>query len=192
MKILVINAHPKKESFCTAIVDKYTKGAAESNHEVQTLNLRDLELEKYLKFEYNEEIKLSKELLDVQEMILWADHLTFVYPLWWSAAPALLKVFFEVILQSGFAYKYQKIEGMAPKWDKFLKNKTANTIVTMDTPPFYFNLIMRDPNGKMMKEITSFVGIKLLKNYYFGSVKVSNEGKRKKWLDKSYQIGLKQ
>ena len=78
-----------------------------------------------------------------------------------------------------------------PLWDKLLQNKSAVILTTMDTPPWFYRLLIKDPNYKMMKDIMNFCGIKPVKKHYFGSVKVSDEQKRTKWLKRAYQIGLK-
>lgn len=189
-KILIINAHPKENSFCFALAKKYSEAIKSKNHDFQFLNLNKLNLEKFIKYTHEQKPDLSEDLLKSQELISWADHLVFVYPTWWASPPALLKVFFEVIFLSGFAFKYQKSKGFAPKWDKLLLGKSARLIVTMDSPPFYYKLFVGDPGFKMMKDIMNFCGIKPVYKNYFGSVKMSSDKRRQKWLDKVYKIGL--
>lgn len=191
-KILLINAHPKKDSFCTALADKYITGAKEAKHEIRILNLRELKLEEYIKFTHETPIKLSPDLIECQNSISWANHLVFVYPLWWATAPALLKLFLEVVLQSGFAFQYQKTTGSTPKWDKLLLNKSARVITTMDSPPWYFNWLVGDPAFKMLKYNLNFCGIKPVAKNYFGSVKTSSQKQRKDWLEKVYKVALKE
>ena len=58
----------------------------------------------------------------MQQDILWADHLVFVYPNWWSTVPALLKGLIDRMFVPGFAFKYRE---NSPFWDKLLKGKTA-------------------------------------------------------------------
>ena len=91
-KILVIKAHTREKSYCNALADKYIKGANVSNNEVEILNLRELPLELFLKFEHSENPELFDELIKAQEMVHRADHIVFVYPTWWATPPALLKV----------------------------------------------------------------------------------------------------
>jgi putative NADPH-quinone reductase len=189
-KILVIKVHPKENSFCNALADKYIEGATKSNNEIKILNLKDLNLEKFIKYEHAENPKLSTDLLESQKLITWSNHLVFVYPTWWATPPALLKVFFEIVFHSEFAYKYKKSTGIAPKWDKLLLNKSARVVVTMDSPPWYYKWFAGDPGFKMMKDIMNFCGIKPVHKNYFGSVKMSSESQRKNWLEKIYKIGL--
>jgi len=189
-KILLINAHPNKNSFCNALADKYIEGIEKADNEVKILNLQDLGLEKFIKYKHEENPELPPDLLKAQTMITWADHLVFVYPNWWATPPALLKIFFEMVFTSGFAYKYKKSTGFAPKWDRLLPNKSARVIVTMDSPPWYYKWFVGNPGFKMMKDIMNFCGIKPVYENYFGSVKMSSERQRKAWLEKIYKIGL--
>lgn len=189
-KILIIKAHPKENSFCNALANKYLEAVNKSENEVRVLYLKDLDLEKYVKYEHHENPTLSPDLLEAQKLITWANHFVFVYPTWWATPPALLKVFFEIVFHSGFAFKYQKSTGIAPKWDKLLPHKSARVISTMDSPPWYYEWFIGDPGFKMMKDILNFCGIKPVYKTYFGSVKMSSDKQRKSWLEKVYKVGL--
>jgi putative NADPH-quinone reductase len=191
MNILLINAHNRENSFCSALAKAYSGGAISSGHELKTLNLRDLELEKYLRYGHDKQYEPEGDILKAQELISWSDHLVFVYPTWWAGLPALLRLFFEMVFSPDFAFKYR--DGMGKKivsWDKLLKGKTARIISTMDAPPWYYRWIIGDPAGKIMKKgILGFSGIKVVKATYFGSVKLSTEKQREDWLKTSYNLG---
>jgi NAD(P)H dehydrogenase (quinone) len=191
MKILLINAHNRENSFCSALVKAYNEGASSSGHNIQILNLRELELEKYLRYGHDKRYEPEGDVLKAQELILWADHLVFVYPTWWAGMPALLRLFFEMVFSPGFAFKYHDRMGKKiVSWDKLLKGKTARIISTMDAPPWYYRWIIGDPAGKIMKKgILGFSGVKILKITYLGSIKMSSEKQRQNWIEKSYNIG---
>ncbi len=191
-KILIINGHPKEKSFCTSLLEEYEKGAKENKHEIKILNLRDINFEKYLRFDYTSKLELDKEILEIQNSILWADHLVFAYPIWWASPPALVKIFFEIVFQSGFAFKYQKSNGIFPKWDKLLLNKSARIFSTMDSPLFYYNCFVGDPNFKMLKDILSFCGFRKVEKNYFANLKMSSEKTKTNYLKKAYKIGIKE
>ncbi len=188
--ILVINAHTNENSFCFALSNNYIKGAKKSGNKIKTLNLKDLDLEKFVKHIHDSKTQLPEDLQEVQKNITWSDHLVFVYPTWWATPPALLKVFFEMVFSSGFAFNYKSPSNFGPRWDKLLINKTARIISTMDSPPLFYKLVIGDPGYKMMKDILNFCGIKPVKKNYFGSVKVSDSLTRKTWLEKINKVGL--
>ena len=43
-------------------------------------------------------------ILRSQELIQWADHFIFVYPIWWSSMPSLLKGWIDRVFTPGIAY----------------------------------------------------------------------------------------
>ncbi len=192
MNILVIKSHPNKNSYCHALADEYIRGALKTGNVVNVIELMSLNLEPYLKEDHKNRTTLSSELLSVQELISSANCIVFAYPIWWATPPSLLKVFIEVILASGFAFKYHPPQGIIIKWDKLLKGKSARMIATMDSPPLYYKLFLGNASYKMMKSTLQFCGVKPIRNSYFGSVKMSSENKRKKWLITAYKIGLRE
>ncbi len=192
-KILVIKAHPREGSFCNALVNRYIEGAKQNDVEIEMLDLRDLALEPWLKYDWgcNHDSQPSSPDLDrSKELIDWSSHIAFFYPTFWATPPALLILFIEMVIVSGFAFKYHKpILKRIPRHDKLLKGRTATIMSTMDSPPFMMDLHDRDPGGKMMHDVLRFTGIKLTGKHYFGSVVMSSEKERSKWLEEAYSIG---
>jgi NAD(P)H dehydrogenase (quinone) len=194
MNILLINAHTRENSFCSALAKAYADGAISSGHDLKLLNLRDLNLEKYLRYGHDKRYEPEGDILNAQELIRWSDLLVFVYPTWWAGLPALLRLFFEMVFSPGFAFKYHDRMGKKiVSWDKLLKGKTARIISTMDAPPWYYRWIIGDPAGKIMKRgILGFSGIKIVGTTYFGSVKLSTESQREVWLKAVRNLGIKE
>ena len=190
-KVLIINGQPKAGSFCDALADKHKEGLIKSGKEVKVLFLRELPLEGFVKYEHKEAIDLPPELLEVQKLISWADHLVFAYPVWWATPPALLKVFIEMIFHSGFAYKYKKTSESSYKIERLLSGKSASVILTMDTSPRYHKWLAGDLAFRTVKGALKFCGVGPVRRSYFGSVKKSTESKRNKWLKKVYKDGLR-
>jgi len=189
-KILIINGHPDRESFCFALAERYKKGADSAGADCKLVHLIDLAFNPILTFGYREISELELDLVQMQQEILAADHLVLVYPNWWSTCPALLKGFLDRILVPGFAFKYHSKD---PFWDKLLKGKTARLIVTMDTPKWYYWLVNKNAGHHAMKiGVLEFCGIKPVKISAFTPVKSSDEAKRKKWLDEVGELGKEQ
>jgi putative NADPH-quinone reductase len=189
-KILIINGHPDKESFCFALAENYKKGADKAGVDCKLFNLIDLEFNPILTGGYRKINELEPDLIIMQQEILTADHLVLVYPNWWSTFPALLKGFIDRVFVPGFAFKYRE---NSPFWDKLLKGKTARLIVTMDTPWWYYWLINRNVGHNAMRiGVLEFCGIKPVKITTFAPVKSSDNKKRKKWLAEVEELGKKQ
>ncbi len=186
-KILIINGHPDKESFCYALAESYKKGTDHSGAGCKIIHLIDLKFNPILGSGYREITDLEPDLIQAQNDILAADHLVFVYPNWWSTYPALLKGFIDRTFLPNFAFKYHKND---PFWDKLFKGKTAQLIVTMDTPRWYYWLMNRRPGHNSMRlGILEFCGIKPVKIKSFGPIKSSNESQRKRWLTEVEKMG---
>ncbi len=185
--ILIINAHPVKDSLCHELAEQYLIGAGKSNAVVKLVNLIDLEFSPILKQGYNKRTELEPDLVAMQDEIKKADHLVFVYPNWWGTYPALLKGFIDRVFLPKFAFIYQD---KSPFPKKLLKGKTARLIVTMDTPSWYYSLAYKKPGHNSMKRsILHFCGIKPVKITVIGPVKSPNDAKRKIWLNKVEKLG---
>jgi NAD(P)H dehydrogenase (quinone) len=186
-RILVILGHPAKESFCGALANSYLAGARAAGNEVQLVSLGSLSFDPVLHNGYASIQALEPDLVAGQTAITWAQHVVFVYPIWWGAMPALLKGFIDRLFLPGFAFKYR--EG-SRFWDRLLSGRSAHLLVTMDTPPWYFRWVYRMPGHNQMKRtILEFSGIKPVTVSSFGPVKASNQQQREKWLAQANAYG---
>ena len=186
-KVLLILGHSRKESLCGALANEYQAGAETTGHNVKTIHLGSLNFDPILHDGYNSSQALEPDLRKAQQQIEWADHLVFVYPIWWGALPGLLKGFIDRVFLPGFAFKYH--EG-SMGWDRLLTGKSAQLIVTMDSPPWYYRWVSRMPGHHQMKKtILEFSGIKPVAITSFGSVKASDKAKRDKWLTTAHDLG---
>lgn len=186
-KILIINGHPDKDSYNFGIAAAYKKGALSSGAEIREIVVRNLRFDPNLQFGYRQRTDLEPDLVDAQDKIKWADHLVWIYPVWWGSVPAILKGFIDRIFLPGFAF--QKRENSV-WWDKLLKGKSARIISTLDQPAWYYYLIYRQPSNNAMKKLTlQFSGINPVKMTTIGPIRFSKETYRLKWLKKIERYG---
>jgi NAD(P)H dehydrogenase (quinone) len=192
MNILIVYGHNRENSFCTALAKSYENGANSAGHVVKTLNVRDMDLDKYLRYGHEKRYNPEGNVFKAQELIGWCHHMVYVYPTWWAGPPALMRLFFEMVFSPGFAFRYRNENGKMVRWAKLLKGKSARLISTMDAPPWYYKWIMGDPGGKIMKRgILGFCGVHPVLSTYFGSVKMSGNKQREDWLEIAYTLGRK-
>jgi NAD(P)H dehydrogenase (quinone) len=188
--ILIILGHPDSGSFCGAIAKAYETGATKAGYSIKRLELGKLSFDPVLHKGYAEIQPLEPDLLDARESIIRADHLVFIYPVWWGGPPALMKGFFDRLFLPGFAYKFKTPTSIS--WERLLEKRSSRLLVTMDTPPWYFRLIYRMPGHNQMKRtILEFCGIHPVHISEFGPVKTSSPEQRKKWLEKVAELGRK-
>ncbi|MFZ2631943.1 MAG: NAD(P)H-dependent oxidoreductase [Desulfosalsimonadaceae bacterium] len=186
-RILVILGHPANGSFCGALADSYIKGAQAAGNKIRRISLADLSFDPVLHNGYASIQELEPDLIAAQTAITWAQHMVFVYPIWWGALPALLKGFFDRVFLPGFAFKFR--EG-SQFWDRLLTGRSAHLLVTMDTPPWYFRWVYRMPGHNQMKRtILEFCGIKPVTVSSFGPIKSASRERLEKWLAQVEVLG---
>ncbi len=188
-KVIVINGHPSKDSFCTALANSYASGLEEKGVNFNLVHLSELDFNPILENGYQKRTELEPDLLATWDKIKEADHMVFVYPNWWGTYPALLKGFIDRIFLPGFAFEQYE---NSIKWAKLLKGKTAHIIVTMDSPGFVYKLFLKSPGHNSIKRcVLDFCGVNTVKTTNFRIVKTSTPEKRKKWLSKAFILGKK-
>lgn len=186
-RILVILGHPDSNSFCGAMANAYVEGANAAGSEVRMIAVGDLSFDPVLHKGYNAIQALEPDLVAARESIMWAEHIVFVYPIWWGAMPALLKGFIDRIFLPGFAFKYR--EG-SQLWDRLLAGRSAHLLVTMDTPAWFYRWVYRMPGHNQMKRtILEFSGIKPVAITSFGPIRGSSLQKRQRWLEQAKKYG---
>lgn len=186
-QVLIINGHPDKESFNYALSEAYIKGANKTDSIISKINIAELEFNPNLQFGYRKRMELESDLVLAIEKIKNADHIVWVFPMWWYGYPALMKGFIERTFLPGITY--QPIEGKALP-EKLLKGKSARLIITSDTPKWYDFLIMKSPTINQLKKGTlKFCGISPVKITYIASMKNSTSEFREKWLNKVTLLG---
>ena len=186
-QVLIINGHPDKESFNYALSEAYLKGVSKTNAIISKINIAELEFNPNLQFGYRKRMELEPDLVLAIEKIKKADHIVWVFPMWWYGYPALMKGFIDRIFLPSITYL--PIAGKALP-EKLLKGKSARLIITADTPKWYDFLVMKSPAINQFKNGTlKFCGINPVKTTYIASIKNSTSAFRAKWLNKVTLLG---
>lgn len=186
-QILIINGHPDKESFNHALSAAYIKGVNKTDSELTQINISDLDFNPNLRFGYRKRMELEPDLVGAIDKIKKADHIVWVFPIWWGGYPALMKGFIDRTFLPGVTF--QPIEGK-PLPKKLLKGKSARLIITSDTPKWYDFLIMKRPAINQFKKGTlQFCGITPVKVTFISVIKGSTLNFREKWLKKISLLG---
>lgn len=111
MKVFVVFCHPSKDSFTYSIYKSFTKGLRENGHTIVVSDLyemgfhTDISEEEYLRETYYKAggYKLP-DVVTEQEKIQSSDAIVFIYPVFWTEAPAKLVGWFDRVWTTGFAY----------------------------------------------------------------------------------------
>lgn len=167
MKILVIQGHPDFESFTHANAENYMQHAKALGHEVKLIDLSVNDFDPVLRYGYRQHMQDETKPNEWQVLIKWADHLSFFFPVWWSAEPSVLKGFIDRTFTPKFAYTYDKTTG---KKIKLLTSKTADIFISSDAPSFLYAKMYGGVVSRWKNFILSFVGIKLKNGLSMGNM----------------------
>ncbi len=150
MKILVVLGHPDSESFGAEIFLTFVDNIDTTLHQVEALELGKAQFDPVLRFGYRQRMPEDAFITRSQELIEWADHMVFVYPIWWSGAPSLLKGWIERVFTPGIAYSVNQnghdiVNMLTGKmFIKRLKGKTGEIIAT-SMGPGWFSRVFSGP-----------------------------------------------
>lgn len=187
--ILHILGHPVQNSLCKALLDAYQTGAKNSEANCKTIIISELNFNPNLSTGYKnrEAVLLEDDVLQSQKLIQWADHIVMAYPTWWGSMPALTKGFIDRVFLPGFAFKHHKGKNFP---EKLLKGKSIRLLVTMDAPKWWFYLVYRAAQYRMLRDfIFGYVGFDPVRFSTFGAVHTSTKKQRMKWISKTEQLG---
>ena len=174
---LLILAHPDKRGFGGALAESYARGLQEQGCVVEVLHLPALAFEAT---PAGRPPELEHDLTQAREAILRARHLVLVYPTWFGGMPARLKGFFERAFGNDFAFKF-KPGSLLP--ESYLSGRSADVLVTMDTPPWAYRWLLGAPGHKQVRHaILGPAGIKPIRIMSFGPLRSSSDDQRRRWL----------
>lgn len=182
MNILVVFSHPNSNSFGKSIVDTIVKSAEAKGDNVKVRDLYSIKFDPVLKLSDFKALNNGNTPADIKEEqkhIKWSDLIIFVYPVWWTGLPSMLKGYVDKVFSSGFAYKY--VDGNPVG---LLKEKKGLLICTTGTPNHIY-----EENGmhNSMKQTTdvgifNFCGIQVIDHMFFGAVPYVSDETRKNYL----------
>lgn len=186
MQTAVIYAHPNPNSFNGAILNQVIKALEDGKHSYDVIDLYKDRFDPILLFDEKKrrsDMKHDPETAEYRRIVKNADHLIFIYPLWWGGMPAIMKGFIDRVFTAGEAYTYQ---GKLPKG--LLKARTASVYYTADAPSWYLRFWRRDADWVTVKDVMlKFCGVRRVRRLLFAGVKDSSEEKRTQWLDRVYR-----
>lgn len=186
MQTAVIYAHPNPNSFNGAILNQVIKALEDGKHSYDVIDLYKDRFDPVLLFDEKKrrsDMKRDPETAEYRRIVKNADHLIFIYPLWWGGMPAIMKGFIDRVFAAGEAYTYQ---GKLPKG--LLKARTASVYYTADAPSWYLRFWRRDADWVTVKDVMlKFCGVRRVRRLLFAGVKDSSDGKRTQWLDRVYR-----
>jgi NAD(P)H dehydrogenase (quinone) len=115
MNVFIVYAHPSDDSFTRHIRDNFIKGLEYTGHnyiisDLYKMNFKsDISEGEYLREAYyRHDLPVPDDVRAEQEKINTSDALVFIYPVFWSEAPAKLVGWFDRVWTYTFAYGHDK------------------------------------------------------------------------------------
>jgi len=170
-EVLIIVAHPKKDSFSFTMANTYRENAERKGNSVEMLDLyREPHQQPFFTYEDANTLLADENMKYYQDHIAKADEIVFVFPYWWGSFPAILKNFFDWNLSRGFAFEYVNSR---PKG--LLTGKTVKVFTTTGAPKFIYTISGANRRVKNMikEQIVEFCGMKLESFHIYGGVDTS-------------------
>lgn len=185
MNILIVFNHPYSGSYCYAILQSVIKGLQKAQHQIDVLyldrdNFNPVMTEADLQGFKNKK-PVDPKVIEYWSRLVNADHLIFIFPIWWELMPALTKGFIDKVIFPGVAYDYTTNGiGMVPLLKQL---KRVTIITTMNTPKIVYRAMFGNAIKKALITGTfKKIGYTKCKWINLAMVKISSEKKRQQWL----------
>ena len=185
MRVAIVFNHPYEGSYNNAILAAVTKGLQNARHEVDLMHLDNdgfnPAMSKADLKAFVDHIPVDPQVIDYNERLKKADHLIFIFPIWWDLMPAMTKGFIDRVLNPGVVYDHHpRGFGLLP----LLKNlKSVTIITTMNKPKIMYSLLIGNLIRKaMLRSVFQTMGYKNLHCISFALVKSVGQKTREKWL----------
>jgi len=186
MKHLIIYAHPNPYSLNAQFKNALAKHL--HDHEVIVRDLNELNFNPVLSLEDMAGQRKGEVANDVkleQEFITWADCITFIYPIWWTGLPAIMKGYVDRVFSYGFAYRYD--QGIQKG---LLTGKKAVIINTHGKSHEEYNAIGMDKALELTsdKGIYTYCGFEIKKHFFFDQADRATPEMAEKWIDEIVSV----
>ncbi|MCE4562761.1 NAD(P)H-dependent oxidoreductase [Maribellus sp. CM-23] len=186
MKALIVFNHPYEGSYCSAILNSVINGLKQGKHEIDIINLDKEDFNPVMTSQdlkaFRDKKPIDTKVIEYKNRLEKADHIIFIFPIWWELMPALMKGFVDKVIFPGVAYDY--VNGSNTKMKPLLTNiKGVTVITTMNTPRMLYRLVFGNAIEMAFMRGTFWkLGFKNRKWISYDMVKQVSDEKRKLWL----------
>jgi NAD(P)H dehydrogenase (quinone) len=182
MNHLIIFAHPNPASFGSALCREFVKSSESKGNKVQVRNLYEIAFNPVLSAADLTSLENGIVPADIKAehaYITEADHLTFIYPVWWGGMPAIMKGYIDRVFSYGFAYEYNEtgVKGL-------LAGKRGSIICTSGASNEEYEKAGMHAAMRLVAEevICAFCGMTFSKCLFLGNIAGVSQETRERWL----------
>lgn len=179
MNHLIIYCNPNPKSLSAAYRDALIQLTEMSGNPVNVRDLYNIGFHPVLEQIDFDALKHGQIPADVkveQDYVLWADLITFVYPIWWSGMPALLKGYIDRVFTKGFAYRMDEKgnpEGLLGGRKVMILNNMGAAYADYEKNGMLKSLKQISDEG-----IFEFCGMKVVEHRFFGHLDAASKNER--------------
>ncbi|MCS6956977.1 MAG: NAD(P)H-dependent oxidoreductase [Aquificaceae bacterium] len=181
--VAVIYAHPNPKSFNHAIKEEVldllrSKGKPYELRDLYAMGFNPVlsakDFETFLSGGVPEDIKREQDIVRASELLV------FIYPIWWTGMPAILKGYIDRVFSYGFAYEERNGELVGRLSDK--RAVVINTLgaSALDYGPSGMEECLRKTSDI---GIFKFCGIEVVEHIFLYAVPYVSDEERKKMLE---------
>jgi NAD(P)H dehydrogenase (quinone) len=198
MNVFIVYAHPSEDSLTRHIRDSFIAGLKSAGHsyilsDLYKMNFKtDMDEAEYLREAYYRmDLSVSADIATEHEKINASDAIVFIYPLFWSDAPAKMVGWFNRVWTYGFAYGDAGGPGQGGRNMKQLE-KGLVLCIAGNTMEYFHKTGILSALEKVMLEDRLFDRVTSKELILFDAASRELESRKAKWeehLERAFQAG---
>lgn len=190
MNILMIVAHPNKDSFNHAIARSARAVLQSRGHDIFFHDLYEEGFDPLMRsHELLTDAPIARDLGHHCEELASADGIIVVHPNWWGQPPAMLKGWIDRVIRPGVAYRFAEGDGGEGVPVGLLRARAAVVFNTSNTPPAREMRVFGDPLESLWKKcVFGFCGVQQIHRETFSVIVTSTPEQRAQWLKRVDEV----
>jgi NAD(P)H dehydrogenase (quinone) len=181
MKNLIIYVHPNSSSLNHFFKQTILESLEESGEETEVRDLNEINFSPVLSLEDMNGQRMGKVAEDVkveQDFITWADRIIFIYPIWWTGMPAIMKGYIDRVFSYGFAYRYDNgvQKGLLEGKKAIIVNSHGKSNAEYEASGMDKALALTSDTG-----IFNYCGFEIQKHFYFDKADRASDENIERW-----------
>lgn len=183
MKHLIVYAHPNPDSLNGYFKNTVINHLQQSGHDVQVRDLYQINFNPVLSLKDAAGQRggvMPADVLAEQAYITWADVVTFIYPIWWTGLPAMMKGYIDRVFSYGFAYRYDQgvQKGLLTGKQAIIMNTHGKSHAEYESIGMNKALQLTSDHG-----IYGYCGFDVKHHFYFDRADRPEAGSIERWTD---------
>lgn len=183
MRHLIIYAHPNENSLNHHLLNTVAETLQSRNAEIIVRDLYKIGFDPVLSLADMQGQRMGEISDDVkteQEHISWAEQITFIYPIWWTGLPAMMKGYIDRVFSYGFAYRYDQgiQKGLLKGKKTVIINTHGKSHEEYENTGMDKALTLTSDNG-----IFIYSGLEIISHLFFDKADKASEKNLEIWKD---------